>query len=498
MRLVRPRFAFHWIIAASGTLAAWPLAIVAGLELPQIIPLSTWQPENLFPTSPTLLVDRFSWAYALALTTLVLAVMLTDVVRAAEADWKDWTSCLVLTAIGIFAVMAGNPLTLLLAWMAIDVVELLVVLSKVKKSALREWVIVAFSARTFGSLLVILAAILAAAQGQALTFSNLLVEANGVLLLAAGFRLGVLPLHIPLLQSLPLKRGLGTISRVVPVAATLILLARIAANQHISSLIPVFLGFAALAAIYSGVTWLLARDELDGRPAWFVGMASLSLAAAVQGQAMASLSWGLSGILGGGLLFLFSTRNKWLVWFPLVGMIAIIGLPFTPNWNGAQLFSGRFNLLLLPLFVAHALLLVGFTRHVLRSEPNLNGVEKWIWFIYPLGLSSLLVTLFTLGYWMSPPSQIVPIQGWFTGLASLGLAGLLVALGRRWKNTSPGWVVVLQSLLSLNWLYRIIWGIYRLISRLLGTFTKLLEGEGGVLWALLLLGLIFSLLSRLN
>jgi hypothetical protein len=498
MQMLKLRFAFQWLIVASGTMAAWLFVVLTGLDLPQTIPLVTWQPENLFPTWPTLLVDKLSWPYALVLATLALAVILTDIVSAQGANWKAWMSNMVLTALGMLVVLAGNPLTLMLAWVAIDLMVLLVLLGRVNQSASRERLVVAFSACAFASMLVIIAEVLSASQGQALTFTNITNEASVVLLLAAGLRLGVLPLHIPFLQENQLERGFGTISRLVPVAAGLILLGRITISQQPEHLVPIFLGLAALAAVYSSVTWVLAKDELEGCPAWIVGMASLSFAAAVQGQAMSSLSWGLSGLLGGGLLFLFSIRNRWLIWFPLVGIMAVSALPYTPNWNGAQLYSGSYHVLLFPFILAHSLLLVGFARHALRPSVQPERIERWVWFIYPLGLVLILATLFFLGFWMSPPAQSVPLEGWFAGLVSLGLAGLIIYWGRRRKDIPPDWAMVLISIFSLRWLYRIIWSIYRYLSKILSTFTKLLEGEGGVLWAILLLGLLFSIISRLS
>ena len=47
------------------------------------------------------------------------------------------------------------------------------------------------------------------------------------LLIAVGLRLGVLPLHIYYLHEPPLRRGLGSMLRFVPAAASLVLLARI-------------------------------------------------------------------------------------------------------------------------------------------------------------------------------------------------------------------------------------------------------------------------------
>jgi hypothetical protein len=61
IRLFRPDFVYHWLIALAGALLAWPIMLVGGLNLPLSIPLITWRPTSLFPASPMLLVDRLSW-----------------------------------------------------------------------------------------------------------------------------------------------------------------------------------------------------------------------------------------------------------------------------------------------------------------------------------------------------------------------------------------------------------------------------------------------------
>jgi hypothetical protein len=499
VKTAKLRYAIHWFIAAGGVLAAWLLISSTGFDLPQTLPLVGWQPENLFSLSPSLLIDRYSWSYAQALVTLLFAVILTDVVRGSDADWSSsWAACLVLTALGLFAVLSGNLITLLLAWMAIDIVELLLLLSKINQSSLREKVVVTFSARTISSVLVMVAVILSSSQSQDLTFTNVPLEAGAILLLAAGFRLGVIPIHIPSFQSFPLNPGMGTILRMVSAAAGLILLVRTAPVLPSSNLTTIFVGLAALAVVYSGITWLFAKNEIEGRPAWIVGMASLSFASATQGQALASLSWGLSALLGGGLLFLFSKRNQWLIWIPLTGLIAISTLPFTPNWNGAMVFSQPFTIFYVPLLFGQVLILLGYARHVLRPQAELEVPERWSQFIYPLGLLFLLGTLFWLGLLISPPIQTIPLHAWFTGVVGLGLAAFLFTRSGDWKDIPPDWVVLINSVLSFQWLYRSIWALYRSTTRILGVFTRFLEGEGGVLWAILLIGLLFILLTRIN
>jgi len=64
----------------------------------------------------------------------------------------------------------------------------------------------------------------------------------------------------------------------------------------------------------------------------------------------------------------------------------------------------------------------------------------------------------------------------------------------RFSKSKPTWgTTVWGRLLSLKWFYQLIWVIYHLFSRMIAWFTTILEGEGGILWALVFLFLLFSL-----
>lgn len=498
LRVLLPEFVYHWLVAVAGALLAWVVMLVIGLQLPLESTLVQWGPERLLPESPALLVDRFSWPFGVALVTLAIGVIFTDVARVAEADWSSWAGTLVLAALGLFAVLAGNPLTLLLAWMAIDLAEVLILLAQVSQGNLRERVVVAFSARVFGTLLLMGAIMVAAAQGGRLAFESIPARASLLLVIAAGLRLGILPLHVPFFQELPIRRGLGTMSRLVPAASSLILLVRTA--EGLSTPIESFvltglLGLAALAGLFGSLSWFLAEDELDGRPSWILGVASLAVASAVRAQPMTSLAWGLSTLFSGGLLFLTSIHDRRLLWISLLGLLGFSALPYTPAWNGAMLFSAPFHPMLVVFFINLALLLAGYARHALQPGPTFEGVERWVWLMYPFGLILLPLTQFSIGWWMDAGSNQGSFLSWIIGPASVALTAFIMFLGYRFWHRTSGLVDFLKIFLSLNWLYRFLWISYRYLVRMSAFFTSVLEGEGGILWAFLILVLLLSVLS---
>ncbi len=512
--IFRPNFPFQWPLALLGAMAAWLLVLFSQTKESQAIPLFSWQPELLFPTSPELLVDPISWVYGLAILTLCVAVLLTAVVRRPQAGWSSWAGTLILTGLGLFAVFSGNLVTLMMSWAALDLFEAGILFSWIRRSEARIRFLIALSTRAFGIAFLIGAGIVTHANSEVFSFSSVPSSASILLLMAAALRLGVLPLQAPFLQDHPLRRGLGTPLRLVPAAASLILLARAAGAQIPAAFSPFLLFFAGLAAVYSAVSWMAANSELSGRPYWILGMASLAVAAAVRMQPGASVAWGIASILSGGALFMYSIRSKGLIPVILLGTLALTALPFTPTWAGSAMYSLNvseptffFDLVInLVLLFSQLALVFGYIRHALRGVENPSGLERWVWIFYPLGLGFLILAEYFLGWqiwleWNQNPSNL----WWVGGIVLVTTVSLRYFLYkqkslqtlRRFSKGMATWSTSFWGkLLGMQWFYRFAWVVYHFLSRIIAWFTEILEGDGGILWALVFLFLLFSLTLR--
>ena len=491
IRLLRANFSYHWLIATVGAFLAWPLVLIMGTQLPRTDSLIAWKPETLFPSSLVLTADQLSWPYAVALITLVLAMMLTEVARATESMWSAWAAGLLLGALGIFAAFAGNPLTLLMAWTAIDLVELLTLLGQRIPNNMRERVVVAFSVRILGSGMLMAAVLLTSSAGLEWTFANIPSQAAVLLLLAVGLRLGVLPAYMPILRESTSRRSLGSMLHLVPAAASLVLLNRTASVVEPSTMVTVLLVFVGLTAIYAGASWIFATDEMDGAPSWILGVASLSAAAAMFAQPIASQAWGIAVLLSGGLIFYTSALERRMSWLLLLGLLGISALPFTPAWNGALMYTSPFNILMVIFIIAQVLLMVGYIRHTLRTREGFSGVERWVWLIYPLGLALLPLIHFLYGWWAFIGFDNLLLSSWLLGMIALLLTALIVGFTRFGPKISLRRVAALESLFSMQWFYSLIWAFFRAVESVIQFLTTVLEGEGGLLWAFLMLVMLF-------
>lgn len=496
---VNPLRNYAWVIATIGALAAWVLTLLWQLDLPVTIPLAVWQPEGLFAYSPTLRVDGVAWAYGVSLATLCMGVVLTMPTRMAPVRPLAAAGNLILTAAGLLAVLAENPLTLLLVWSAIDLLELGLVLRAVSRPEQSEAAVVGFAARLAGSGLVLWGSASSAVDGAPLGFQSINASTALILLVGVGLRLGVLSFNLPLDAESALRRGLGTVLRMVSAVSSLALLARLPVSQYDPNLDRVLLLVASAVAVFGAWRWARGSSLLGSRPYWVIGLGALALAAALRGNPLGSVTWGSAMALAGGMVFIFSHETRWLKWLVAAGVFSLSGLPFSLTALGWVSESGAEWWPLLALIPAHVLLVTGFLRFVLAPhEPLANAQPQGAQSVYPVAFILMTLTLFLLGLWGWEGA--LQIGAWIPGLVSTALAaGLVFTLLRlqiliptRLPIEAPVTAAVrgIGATLAITF-----WGTYRLLRQGSFVLSRALEGDGGMLWAFVLLVLVINLLG---
>lgn len=494
MRYVSPDFRYTWLFAAGGALTAWISILVWQIGMPITLQLPTWQPDIIFNQSPLFIADGISWAFALSLGTVCIGVIITAVARDNFPSPVNWIGIFLLTSFGILAVTAENPLTLVLLWAAIDLSELISQMRFVEDPKLSERIVVSFASRVTGTLVLLWASMVSASNGSVLNFLSPPPSAGLLLILAAGLRLGVLPLHLPYVGESAVRRGFGTGLRMISAGSSLILLARIPLSSVESPLTPYLMMFTSFAAHYGGWMWLRSPDEITGRPYWLIGLGSLAVAAALRGNPIGATAWSCALILSGGALFLASAQSRWLERALFIGVWGISSLPFSLSATGWVTERAGFWYAIPLLIIAQAFLLAGYIRQSQRASTRTSFDEQPIWAknVYPLGIYIMLLTILLLGFYGWNGS--LQLGNWLYGpVASLLAFGLLWLTPRlrilnpvraHWVRPSePSW---------LDAIYQLLWSLYRQAGKISNSFSKVLEGESGIMWTLLFLALFIS------
>ncbi len=509
----RPRYGTSWLISISACIISWLTILAMRLHLPTTLAILSWDNPDLHLMGRfSLLLDYDSWPYAMALMTVTLAVILSDSARTRyDSTPQSWSASMLITALSLLALQAGTSLTLLAAWVIVDIIELIYLLRLKDASRFILRIIISFSVRTASILMLVLAT----TKGwQTIGFFNLtqIPQVAGFLfLIAAGLRLGVFPLNLPFLQEPTLRRGAGNIIRLAPVASSLCLLARLPADiipPGLSGWVPLFHAMLALAAIYAAFRWLSVSDEIEGRPFWIIAWAALAAESVINGNSGASLAWGMALILPGSLLFLYQPRVQRMNFLLYFGLISLVGLPYTPlasAWSG--LISNGINFWTFSFVLAHAVMVFGYLNRALQPGGEAGALESWARIVYPLGLILIIQTILALGL-IGWPGSLTP-GVWWLGLISTVLVVTALIIIHRLGITPPyiqlptssgsakvlNWIAPkIEPIFRMEWVYQLGWRMYNAIGSILKGFSTILEGDGGILWTILLLVLLITVL----
>jgi hypothetical protein len=502
LRLFKRRIVWHWLATLLGGMVGWILVLLTRLSVPHAYNLFAWQFPGIFSQTISLRLDELSWPYGLAIASLPLATVLTVLVRRSPLYWRSWAGNLLMTAIGLVAVFAGDALTMVFAWAAFGLLEVAVLFAQGRQVGLSRNAALSLGGRIVGIGMVILAMMAARQNGQNWDFQSISPLMAPYLLVAAGLQLGVLPLNAPFyFNEVNIRRGLGTALRLIPAASGLMLLTRVAVigipvTGWLTPNFPLqafWLALMALSALMGSAAWVVSRNEMSSRLFWVLGCGALATAGAVLGQPEATLAWGMTAIFSGAIIFLHSARGRGL-WLPLlISAVAFSGLSFTPGWNTIRLYQAGLPWLA-GFWLAHALLLLGFMRHALRPGEPFDHSQRWAGALYLAGQGLLLASQFLVGYLMPRPAWGV---AWWGGAVVVFIAAAVGALGlwitqRHWQMPAA-WGTAVKNILGLNWLYRLIEILYHLVELFTRLVSRLLEGEGGLLWVFIVVGMLVTL-----
>jgi len=495
LQYILPDFRYTWLLSAGCALVAWLSLILWQILMPISVQLSVWQPGGVFHQSPLFVADGISWAFAFSIGTICLCVIITAVARDNFPSPVSWIGVLLLTAFGILAVTAENPLTLVLLWAAIDLSELISQIRFVEDPKLSERIVVSFSSRVMGTLVLLWASMVSASNNSVLNFLSPPPSAGLYLVIASGLRLGIFPLHLPYSGESAIRRGYGTGLRMISAGSSLILLARVPLSGIEAPITPYLMLFTSFAALYGGWMWLRSPDELAGRPYWLIGFGSLAVASALLGNPIGATAWSCALILSGGALFLNSAQSIWMERVLFIGVWGVSSLPFSLTAYGWVNELTGFWYAVPLLLLAQAFLLAGYIRQSQRTSARTNFENQPIWArnVYPIGVYIILFAIILLGFYGWSGS--LNIGNWIAGITASALTFCLLWLTPRFRILNPvraHWVRPANPS-WLDTIYQAVWNLYRQVGKIINTFSQMLEGESGIMWTLLFLALFISI-----
>lgn len=493
--LGRTRFnhAQTWVFALVGVFIAWFSFIVL-----KTLSIAPWQLPYLkfgavdFPT--VLAIGEQNWAFGFLLLTLLLSLLLADAGRLdAKNNLIAWMGALVIGAFALFAVLSRSLVSFLLNSAMLDLMvfaSLLVIRSSQEQI---RGAINAFLQKSLGLLLILFGLSLGAEPRPFLLVAGLLL------------RLGsVIPGEDSQLHSSIRPNLLLLIDLAIPIST----MAFMAGTTPLESAFAGKSILLLLVCLFSIARMVrLSSRERDAQYSRILVelVAGLAIIPFLLGQVDFLLPLALVMVAVGGLQSLAqgpSLRQRIVVLVLAAGMI---GLPFTPSagvWLVGLGPEAGLSVLVyrLLLLLALGLALIAFFKDRRPAERK----DQWIRVFTGASPAFLLVMPWFLLIWRKPQSSDLAAWVWPAGLVVIFAATLFLPSLIRNSQKFPTWLRggaslaassrILKDFFGFKWLYQLIRSLYRMALGLVNMFARIIEGEGGLLWAFVFLILISTIL----
>lgn len=483
-----------WSWTTGMTLLVWATVLALRLALPGTTRLSVWQPEALFASTLELKLDAISWSFIWSGITLVLAIVLAAPTLASGVADPTRAFILVYAAMTLSAMLAGNLLTVVMLWALIDLGTLFFILGIGKDE---RWISSITTRLMFDAVSILFiagAALAAGVQGRPPTLEIDVQSALAATLLCFGvlLRLGLLPLHLSLPQLRAVRSGAGALMRFLPPAMALLVLARLLQGGVPGVVVPWLRLAGGLGVILGGLRWALEEDSVAQRSFFILGLSGVGVLAAslseVNGDLTLTATAALLVLIGGviSLSDFYSPVHR--VWYVMSGAM-LVGLPFTPGHLIASAMVEGFNAgestasaMMAGLGVV--LLATGIIRKAFASYSPWPTGENLARFAYGISLALPVFVGVGLGIHLSPGFQastlwaLLPVAA-LSVLLTFGLRRFPEEILDRWGR--------LVSWLDPAPIYRVLGWTYRVLMRWVRGVRAILEGEGAMLWLLVII-----------
>jgi hypothetical protein len=491
-----------WLICLGVSIAVWVFLLVVPMNSYEPIHIGSWLPYSQILSRLTIQMDDAGLFAIVCLMTTLIAVIISAVGRLQLTKPNSWIAYLFISSLGILAILAYDPISLVLAWGILDIFELIIILNLQRNSKNRRPEIINFGFRTISTFLILWAFVAGTQRGNVV---NIITETNPaviLVLIAAVLRLGILPINLSESIDAQNNRGLGTLTRIVAPASGFVLLTRIPLLNLPSLQISAVKIVILLLMLYSASRWLVAKDEIQGRKYWIAAWSGFLVVCALNGSQASLLGWGSVVLMLSATIFLYSYRANHLVWIPVISIFCMMGFPFTITqlaWSGV---FGKFDVFGVSLFIIHSVLIIGGLYHVFQKSEKLDSMEKALQVFYGMGLVFPVIGSYFLLLKMHISFAIT--EYWWLGLISAGLVILGFISIKLLKSKIlqltvnnvriEKYIRWFLNFFTFQWFSQAFSWFHCLIGMILGFLSGVLEGEGGILWAVLLLALLISLL----
>lgn len=488
----------QWLILILSSTLVLGATIFLRAHLPEPVVIKNWLEGTAYQI--VFQLDEKSWVFVFGLVAFLTAMIFTDTIHLHErVNLHSWSRILLLFCLGILGTLANSLMAFILVWTIIDVVELIVHIASTKGISISDQSVIVFFAHLVGDILMV--PVLVSQTANEATLSGLSMTGRDIslLILAAALRMPVYDKVRLSKEKRQIDNTLQSLRQLLSPFLAMVLLARLPRIAELGSFPALFLVLAILAAIAA----MFSRFDIQKNKSAIIVFCSLAIISFLRGHSEGVIGWALLMLTLLGFVQVYTFTQKGFI--PLIGLIglAAIGLPVSVSSSAlASLGVGPLAFFNFILWIGLAVMLAAIIRDILKQTAETTP-EAWMRLLYTIGLVILAATPWLPGIWKTADNGMDPFN--WQSIAILIIA-VLIILGysnQRVKILFMELVPVqLQEVIARPRrkpirqvsVYRVVDFFYDLMRKGIQAVNNVLEGEGGLLWAFVLLVLLLSLL----
>ena len=471
-----------WVMLTTGM--AWLISLVFFFLTPDYHLNPIWDAgEKLLP-SLAFSLDWVSSSYFLIVTTLIFFGVL---IEGKSPQTNAWITG--LGGVCAIGTMLDSAYTLAIVWTLVEILSLFSFLKNQGEMAASHRYILGILARLIGPLLVIYISLINSSIGIAPFLTELPPSAAPILLAAGmiGFGGWFLTKQGSHEEHSAIRPGIY--QSWIPAVLGLVLITRAAQIFTPTEVSPaIILSGSILIFLVFLISVLIDQSDRI----WKVGIMALLIGGFAFAAPEAVVVWGMI-FLFPGLVFFRDFGSKRAASLALiVGGIGILPLPFFSSWVGFIPLNGIPGLF---ISVLAGILLGRIFNHRIQDW---RGIEIQTEQISPLTITGYAVILISQ-YSISIQAGLIKKSLAFTSVpVSVWIAALLFGIAVLFWDRIPALVTSRLDRLKVRtkvYFDAAANSIFGLADGIVYLFTRLFEGEGGLIWTLLLGFLIITLIS---
>jgi len=499
LRFKGVRLAYLWMVFILATSIVWLLLFIIQPDKISPLVVKNWIKIGSTPVDLTLEINSLNWPIGVSYFTILLSYLLTSIVRLrGNKSLYAWVEMTVLVVSGWLVLLARDYWSILIAWTLIDFVELLFHLRYKMLDPVRFYL--HFLVKFIGSMLLVFGISRSFQVNPQSLFGNNIEGVGTVILLAAILHSGIFSNTQKKLSKINYSQISLIFLRIISFTASFFVLTYISDHRFsfLSGMIIkiLFLG----TAIWGAYRWAMGSNESYRFQELLLAFGAMVGYLYLTGSGTAIVYWLIFLLMPIGWLFLYSDRDSWIYIFWLFCIFMMSGLPFSITFQGLKefLISGNsIDLLLMTLPII--LVISGYIKHAFKKSGKYKYLEPWYQIFYLFGLFLPLISMSAVVLKNTRPIAD-KFSGWWIGSVVLSLSITVYFYQVKSKNRNIEFDNVRELRIgSISVFFKVMQMISKKVNFLFENFltfiSRIFEGAGGILWAVVFLALFMTILK---